>query len=302
MLEPKPAYTSDPPPPPVPLKPSRPPGREPLIARPMTAVAAAAYAFGTTLLFHLLAALTVTLRPGAASDLVNGFACQLVAYLAGFLVILRVHAPQGSIREILGFRATHPAFYPLGLLLGLALVVPVNSLYDFLESRYPSAPGHEDRLVELLLASSTPKRVVLGLIIVLAGPLLEEVFFRGALLSPLRRAHTLGASVVATAALFALAHDGWQMWAPIAVVGVALGLMRVASGSLVPSVLLHATFNAVPFYSVLASAKPEEAAKHPAALPAILASTAFAAVIVYVIRLVATRTADAARAQENDNR
>jgi membrane protease YdiL (CAAX protease family) len=301
MLEPKPAYTSEPPPPPVPLKPSRPP-KKPLIQRPMTVVMAAAYAFGTTLFFHFLAALTVALRPAAATDLVNGFVCQLVAYLAGFLLILRLHAPEGSIREILGFRRTHVAFYPLGLLLGLALVVPVNSLYDLLERRFPSAPGQEDRLVELLLSSSTPKRVVLGVIIVVAGPLLEEVFFRGALLSPLRRAHPIATSVLVTAGLFAIAHESWQMWAPIAVVGIALGLVRVASASLVPSFLLHATFNAVPFYSVLASANPEQAGKQAASLPAILVSTALAAVIVYATRLVATKTEDAVRAQENDNR
>ena len=301
MLEPKPAYTSEPPPPPVPMRPSRPP-KKPLIERPMTAVMAAAYAFGTTLLFHFLAALTVTLRPAAATDLVNGFVCQLVAYLAGFLLILRLHAPEGSIREILGVRSTHAAFYPLGLLLGLSIVVPVNSLYDFLERKFPSAPGHDDRLVELLLSSSTGKRVLLGTIIVLAGPILEEVFFRGALLSPLRRAHPIVTSVLVTAGLFAVAHESWQMWAPIAVVGVALGLLRVASGSIVPSMLLHATFNAVPFYAVLSSTSPEDASKHSAGAPAILVSTAVAAVLVYVIRLVATRTEDARCAQENDNR
>jgi hypothetical protein len=299
MLEPKPAYTSEPPPPPVPLRPSRPP-KKPLIQRPMSAVMAAGYAFGATLLLHFLVILTATFRPAAATDLVNGFGCQLIAYLAALFLILRVHAPEGSIREILGFRGTHPAFYPLGLLLGLALVVPVNALYDLLERRWPSSTASDDRLMELLLAASTPKKVLLGVIMIVAGPLLEEVFFRGALLSPLRRAHALGVSVLVTSGLFAVAHDSWQMWAPIAVVGIALGLVRVASGALAPSFLVHATFNAVPFYSVLASASPESASKQAASWQAIAFSTAAAAVVVYLIRLVATKTEDAARAQEND--
>jgi hypothetical protein len=301
MLEPKPAHVSEPPPPPVPLKPSRPPGRGPLIARPMSIVAACGWSLGTTLLFFWLASITVALRPAARYDLVNSFGCQVVAYLAGLFLILRVHAPDGSIREILGVRGTHPAFYPLGAALGFALVLPVNSLYDFLEHRFPSPTSHEDRLVEILLSSTPGKRVVIGLIVVLLGPLLEEVFFRGALLSPLRRRHAIPASVVATAALFAIAHDQWQMYLPIGVVGVALGLLRVASGSLVPSVLLHATFNAVPFYAVLATGSDEPSAAG-ARWPALVGSTALAAVLAFVIRWVATTSEDAARAQEKDRR
>lgn len=300
MLEPEPAYPSQPPPP-LPMKPVRPPERKPLIPRPMSILAAAGYSLGTTLLFFWLLSVTIALRPGAANDLVNSFGCQVVAYLGGLFLILRIHAPDGSIREILGFRGTHPAFYPLGALLGAALIVPVNTLYDFLEHTFPTAAGHEDRLVEILLGASVPKRIAIGAIVVLLGPLLEEVFFRGALLSPLRRGHTLLASIAATAALFALAHDQWQMYLPIAVVGLALGILRVASGSIVPSVLLHATFNAVPFYAVLSSGHADASSGAPN-WPTIVVSTAVASVLLWLTGVVATTTVDAARAQEKDRR
>jgi hypothetical protein len=81
--------------------------------------------------------------------------------------------------------------------------------------------------------------------IVAVGPLLEEIFFRGALFGPVARKDGPTAAVAATALLFAMVHLEWQAIVWILLMGVILGALRSRSGSLVPSVLVHASFNAV---------------------------------------------------------
>ncbi|MCB9781092.1 MAG: CPBP family intramembrane metalloprotease [Alphaproteobacteria bacterium] len=87
---------------------------------------------------------------------------------------------------------------------------------------------------------------------VLAAPLIEEILFRGFLLTPLVRYTGRGIAVTLTAALFAAMHlsDPTSVL-PLFVLGQALGWLRVYSRSLGPSVLMHALNNAVAFVLVI---------------------------------------------------
>lgn len=81
------------------------------------------------------------------------------------------------------------------------------------------------------------------------GPIIEELVFRGFLFSPIRRAHGAAAAVVATSAVFSLLHaqqygGNWQNVALLFYVGCVLGAVRAATGSLIPSTILHACYNA----------------------------------------------------------
>lgn len=94
---------------------------------------------------------------------------------------------------------------------------------------------------------------VLGQVVVVAIP--EEIFYRGYLLGRLERAlparHHLwgspvGAALLLQAALFGLGHflvDFNPLRLAVAIPALAFGLLRNAGGSVVPSVLLHASAN-----------------------------------------------------------
>ena len=82
------------------------------------------------------------------------------------------------------------------------------------------------------------------------GPFLEEVVYRGALFRPLRKTASVWSVLVVTSVLFGLAHVEWQRVVPIALLGMALCLLRISSGSLVPSALMHGTFNGVSFWAM----------------------------------------------------
>ena len=81
-------------------------------------------------------------------------------------------------------------------------------------------------------------------LVVLVGPLIEELLFRGlgfSLLRPFGRA----VAIAGSAAAFAAVHGLVEGFALIFLLGLGLAAMRHVSGSVLPGYALHATFNAV---------------------------------------------------------
>lgn len=87
---------------------------------------------------------------------------------------------------------------------------------------------------------------LLWLAVVLAAPLLEEIFFRGFLFSGLASSITgpFGA-VLITSVIWAIIHNQYDyFWMfSIFVIGLALGIARYKTGSLVLTFVLHAAIN-----------------------------------------------------------
>ncbi len=278
-------------------RPSEPPDSySPPGARPMTAFAATGWALGITYLFILIVSVLVTIRRSSAEDMVSAFACQVIAYLAGLFLILRVHAPDTGIRDFLGVRPTHPLFYLIGVLLGASLNFPANALEAAIE-RW-SHHSIDDDLTPIFHASSPPRQALMALVIILFGPTLEEVLFRGALFRPMLKVHPAPMVIVVTATLFAISHPAYQSYLPLALplalLGGALGILRRASGSLVPAVLLHGTFNALSFYPM--------AAHHELSVPGwlVIASAVVALALLGGAHLLGERANSAILAQEYD--
>jgi len=76
------------------------------------------------------------------------------------------------------------------------------------------------------------------------------MFFRGGLFRGIRRGHGARITVVGVALFFATAHMDVRHFLPIFLIGLVVTYARAASGSLIPGLLVHATFNAT---SVLGS-------------------------------------------------
>lgn len=101
-------------------------------------------------------------------------------------------------------------------------------------------------------------RLALTLAVISIGPLVEELLFRGVLLSALlRRLRTVWA-VSASAVLFALVHlmDLHWLWYALpnlALLGAALAWLRLRSGSLWPAVIAHACNNLLAMAALFAA-------------------------------------------------
>lgn len=87
---------------------------------------------------------------------------------------------------------------------------------------------------------------------VLGAPLTEEILFRGLALRALVPRVGRALAVGLTAVVFGLLHGGDpQSVPPLVVLGLALGWLRLASGSLWPPVALHLANNALALATVL---------------------------------------------------
>ena len=135
---------------------------------------------------------------------------------------------------------------------GWLMVTPVVMFTGWLLVRLVGDPGGSNPLLELVLGSRDPLALgLLALTAVVLAPLFEETIFRGALLPVL--ATKLGPlpGVLLSGLLFAMAHISVGELAPLTVLGVGLGLVRLRSGRLWPSVLMHGLWNAVTFMNLL---------------------------------------------------
>ncbi len=84
--------------------------------------------------------------------------------------------------------------------------------------------------------------------LVIIAPIAEEVLFRGYLFGKLRKYAPLWVAILITSALFGLVHFQWNVGIDVFVLSIVLCLLRVVSGSLWPSILLHMLKNGVAFY------------------------------------------------------
>ncbi len=144
-----------------------------------------------------------------------------------------------------GFTATPiPALYAVALALGVLMPFVGGMLTQWL------AQGHEVSQDIKMLGAHIPLmlRLPLALLVVSLGPLVEELLFRGVLLSSISRHVGNGWAVAITAVLFACVHLPdlsflWYALPNLALLGLVLGWLRVQSGSIWPSVLAHGANN-----------------------------------------------------------
>ncbi|MEO6800178.1 MAG: CPBP family intramembrane glutamic endopeptidase, partial [Rhodanobacter sp.] len=146
-----------------------------------------------------------------------------------------------------GFVLPHRSrFLLLGVVIGLAAPFVGGWLTQWLAHGHPVTQNIQQ------LGENTPLgwRIPLVLMVVTLGPLVEELLFRGVLLSALLQRWGTSAGVLLSSAAFALAHLpglNWQVFALPALLLLALALawLRLRSGSIWPSVIAHGTNNAL---------------------------------------------------------
>ena len=291
-------FDSDPPPS-NPFHPPAPPAADDSI-RPMTYMGAALWVTGIHIAFLWVASAVVTVKESASRDLVAQLICQIVAYSLGLFLMLRVHGPQTPIRRFIGMRATNPLLVALAALLGASVSIPAAVLFSVIDKRFPQEEV-EFEFVDLFFQVSRGEQVLIAIGVIAIGPFVEELVFRGALFGPLRQDKSPVAVILITTVFFALVHLDPRKMLPIFLVGLLLGYLRHVSGSLVPSVALHAGFNAVPFVDLF-RADSASVTTEDVDVPRMLlfGAVGLCAVLLVSIHLLAMRSrlAQNARAQE----
>jgi hypothetical protein len=215
-----------------------PPDKEALGGRrPMSFIAAAGWTLAAGLVTELAASLVELAHPGALRDVVSLTALRVLGYSLVFFGVLRVHEPETSVRRVLALRWPGVLVMLLAAIAGAALMPAGTFLEAAYQAKFPSPPDPEP----LDLATKSQQ---IAYVVALVGvvPIVSELFFHGALFTPLRRGRRLDTVVFATAAFAALdIQDGGTIALSVLVL-VAAAWIRGLSASSVPAVVARVAF------------------------------------------------------------
>lgn len=128
-------------------------------------------------------------------------------------------------------------YVPMMIVLGLTVSTTVSFGLSLLPESLLEAYAEQS---SMMLGASSVVMVIANMIV---APIVEEVIFRGLILSRLQKAVPLAWAVVISSLLFGIAH-GQIVWIIYAfVLGVILSAVVVKTESLTASILLHMSFN-----------------------------------------------------------
>jgi membrane protease YdiL (CAAX protease family) len=263
---------------------------------------AALWATALWLLEHICFEITESARPGAITDIVNLSACVVLATSVIAFAMLRVHAPNDSVRATLGVRVVGPLRLLLSAVAGAGLCPALSTLDDLVAKRWPYDDPAALESMQKLLASSSHVGLVICVFVII--PLAREVFFRGLLFGqlenppePLAGAIDPGSSgattaFLATTLLFTVFSFDWRSMPSAFVLGLALGWLRLRTGSLVAPLVAHLAFWSVEGIPILRGADPAADVTYPVRWIAGTAAVALASLVAQAARPAA---ADGAR-------
>jgi sodium transport system permease protein len=148
-----------------------------------------------------------------------------------------------TLREALWLRAPN-ALHALGAaLIAPAFVLVGQHVFEWQKRVLPLPSSFGE--VELLPAAVNDHPWLKVALIAISPAICEEMFFRGALLSGLRRDLTWWRVVIYEMIAFGAVHMSIYRFAPTAVLGGVLTLLTLRSKSLIPAMILHATYNGI---------------------------------------------------------
>lgn len=200
-------------------------------------------------------ALALTLPRGMAFALVQlAFEIALALITIGWLHLRH----RGSVRALL-IRSDRPARdLGFGLAAGAALFgVTVFVVAPILFGLLGLITGQEVLPPDQEVLPADPGALevsLVGIAVVLAAPVAEELFFRGLLFRGLRRRLDRWASALISAAIFAVFHVIPLLMPLLFVVGLGLAWIYERRGSLLPAMAAHAAFNVIGYFLIVQGA------------------------------------------------
>lgn len=181
---------------------------------------------------------------------ISGFCLQilpsfLAVYAFGFVrrdeVRLLYKKPKRLVRAIGNF----PAIYGLGITVNI-LTLTVTKLFAPDKANLAESVNPLNGLRPPDIASAAG----LFLMLVIIAPLFEEFIFRGAIQTALEP-YGNGVAILVSGISFGLFHGNFSQVFYTTVLGIALAYIRYATGSLVPTIIIHAMVNGMTGFILL---------------------------------------------------
>lgn len=180
---------------------------------------------------------------------------QIVWYVLSFaslgaLLWIRYHQP---FWRSLGWRRILSSTAARAILAGPVLAFALGLLGNALRTPEINLPFEQ-------MLGSRATIVLLGVVVVVLGPVAEELAFRGFLMPLLIRSLGVTAGIILTGILFGCMHGyeykwSWQYMVLISLVGCVFGWARYKTQSTITSALMHSTFNLTQFAAFLVQSR-----------------------------------------------
>lgn len=164
-------------------------------------------------------------------------------------VLLWVRFRHRVLVTTLGLRGFTVRNVGIGLLAGLGGLFAAT-VVGALAQMIVKAFTHKAVEIPNQLPVSSPHGVLLfvtAVSVIVFAPVVEELLFRGMLLPAFRRWMRLWPAILITGAIFAITHYYPIVIPPIFALGVLLAYVTDRTGSIVPAMVAHASFNSVGF-------------------------------------------------------
>lgn len=213
--------------------------------------------------------------------------------------LLLVVLSRVSVIEGLGLRPVSARAAALSALGGAALWAASLGLMNVQFVLWAPPPQFLD-VFRALHQALRPRTVGEGLLSVFAIALMpalcEETLFRGVVLPSLAR-FGAAAGLLGSAALFALIHIDAVGTTPVFyrlpfafTVGLGMGALRLATGSLLPSMLAHAVLNTITFLTVFLTGAASQAVDEPQLFTGLVLFAAGTAAAAWIFRRLRSLT------------
>lgn len=211
--------------------------------RPLSFLGAAGWTLLVAILFEGTLQVVDAVHPGAWGDFVTVSTTKVLAHSIVLFAMLRVHEPETSVRQVLALRRPAIVVLLLVVLVGLALAIPATWLEQLVAQKFPATPKDTEAIEKLL---ATPaKRWILVASLCFIMPVCDDLLFRGALFTLLKRTARLDTVVFATATFNLLFTLDPRRFPSLFAMLLAAGWIRAMTGSVVPTIAFRVAFFAI---------------------------------------------------------
>jgi sodium transport system permease protein len=182
--------------------------------------------------------------PSSWTDFASTTVVNLVAFIATPALLMAVMLTLRP-RKTLLLNLPRWSAIPAAVALAVAVHPVAMVLLQAVARLYPVSP-ETLRMIQPFqqMLAQAPLWSVL-LVIALVPAVCEELAFRGFILSGLRRSGHKWGAIVVSSIFFGVAHGMLQQSLGAVAVGIVIGFIAVQSGSLLPGILFHLTYNSL---------------------------------------------------------
>ena len=165
------------------------------------------------------------------------------------LCVVRLRQSRATLSTLLALRSAPLKLVAFrGLVEGIVILYPILLLLMGTSAvlRYCGIDPVSQPALEWLVDVNTTMlfKSILVVQVVLVGPVMEEILYRGILVSVVRKTSSTGMTILLTSLFFAVLHGNLLVIPGLTLLGACLAYSFIRTGSLVAPIVIHVVFNA----------------------------------------------------------